>query len=108
MALAFQFISEAAKREYKALPANVQQDFGYNFQLIQLDQSPLIAFKTLQGKNWSGVVELILKSERSYRCVYCAKFGNTLYVLHSFQKTTNGPDRHAMKITEERYKLIPK
>ncbi|MFO0130313.1 MAG: type II toxin-antitoxin system RelE/ParE family toxin, partial [Pseudanabaena sp.] len=42
----------------------------------------------------------------AFRCVYIAKFLDTVVVLHSFEKTTNGVDRQAMKTIEKRYKEL--
>ncbi len=43
-----------------------------------------------------GALELVLNGSPAYRCVYIVKFADTLFVLHSFIKTTNRTDRHAM------------
>ena len=36
----------------------------------------------------------------------CAKFADMVVVLHSFVKTTNRSDRHAMQVAEERMKEL--
>lgn len=36
--------------------------------------------------------------------MYVAKFADMVVVLHSFVKTTNRSDRHAMQVAEERMK----
>ncbi|VAW51028.1 hypothetical protein MNBD_GAMMA06-1013 [hydrothermal vent metagenome] len=49
---------------------------------------------------------LIENGSPAYRTVYVAKFVDTVYVLHSFTKTTNGVDKQAMKTAKGRYKLM--
>ncbi|EPM0511758.1 type II toxin-antitoxin system RelE/ParE family toxin [Pseudomonas plecoglossicida] len=50
----------------------------------------------------AGAIELIINGSPAFRCVYVAKFADMVVVLHSFVKTTNRPDRHAMQVAEER------
>ncbi|MBW8445691.1 MAG: type II toxin-antitoxin system RelE/ParE family toxin [Arenimonas sp.] len=40
----------------------------------------------------------------AYRAVYCAKYRDTVFILHAFTKTTNGVDRTAMNTARERYR----
>jgi len=35
-----------------------------------------------------------------------AKYQDTVVVLHTFAKTTNGVDRHAVKVAEQRLKEL--
>ncbi|WP_225935826.1 type II toxin-antitoxin system RelE/ParE family toxin [Pseudomonas fakonensis] len=42
----------------------------------------------------------------AFRCVYVAKFADMVVVLHSFVKTTNRSDRHAMQVAQERMKEL--
>lgn len=38
--------------------------------------------------------------------MYVAKFADMVVVLHSFVKTTNRSDRHAMQVAQERMKEL--
>ncbi|MBF4291261.1 type II toxin-antitoxin system RelE/ParE family toxin, partial [Vibrio anguillarum] len=42
----------------------------------------------------------------AYRCVYVTKYLDTVVVLHSFVKTTNGTDKQAMKVATQRLKEL--
>jgi phage-related protein len=42
----------------------------------------------------------------AFRCVYVSKYLDTVIVLHSFTKTTNGVDQQAMKVAEQRLKEL--
>ncbi len=54
----------------------------------------------------AGATELIINGSPANRCIYVAKFKDVVIVLHSFEKTTNGFDRQAMKTAKARYKEI--
>jgi phage-related protein len=58
------------------------------------------------GSVGSGVIELKINGRPAFRCVYIAKYMDTVFVLHSFTKTTNGVDRQAIKVAEQRLKEL--
>jgi phage-related protein len=101
----FAFINDAAEREYKDFPKEIQQQLGTSLRAVQDDKKPFLPIQTLEGIG-SGVIELKINGSPAYRCVYTAKFLDTVFVLHSFEKTTNGVDRQAMKTVEKRYKEL--
>jgi len=101
----FAFVSDAAKREYKDLPEDVQKQFGTSLRAIQDDKKPLLPITALTSIG-SGVIELKINGSPAFRCVYIAKFIDTIFVLHSFEKTTNGVDKQAMKTLLQRYKEL--
>ena len=101
----FAFVSDAAEREYKALPKKVQQEFGTSLRAIQDDKKPFLPIRSLSSIG-AGVIELKINGSPAFRCVYIAKYLDTVIVLHSFEKTTNGVDRQAMKTLEKRYKEL--
>lgn len=107
MALNFEFISAASLKEFQNFPDDIKQIFGYALDEVQRGLQPSIQHKHLKGYKWSGVYELIENGSPAYRTIYCAKFNDTVYILHSFEKTTNGTDHHAMSVALERYKNIP-
>ena len=59
----------------------------------------------LQGFSVS-VCELKINGSPAYRCVYVTKYEDALIVLHSFIKTTNGVDRPAMQVVDQRLKTL--
>lgn len=102
----FAFISEAAFREFKKLPKSVQHQFGTDLHAVQCGQSPFSDCKDISDSVGKGAIELIENGSPAYRTVFCAKYEDTVYVLHSFTKTTNGVDRQAMKTAAQRYKAM--
>lgn len=99
----FAFVNDAAEREYKDLPVTIQDEFGKCLRRIQFGQNPELIIEHLNSIG-AGVVELKINGSPAFRCVYVAKYLDTVVVLHSFTKTTNGVDRKAMKIAEQRLK----
>nr|UKE82604.1 type II toxin-antitoxin system RelE/ParE family toxin [Pectobacterium sp. PL152] len=101
----FAFVNDAAEREYRALPADIQDEFGKDLRLIQYGQEPKLPIDFLDGVG-IGVIELKINGSPAYRCVYVAKYLDTVVVLHSFKKTTNGVDRKAKEVAEQRLKAL--
>lgn len=101
----FAFVSNAAEREYKDLPEAIQDDFGKALRCVQHHEKPFLPIEYLDSIQ-SGVIELKVNGSPAYRCVYIAKYENTVVVLHSFVKTTNGVDRKAMALAEKRLKEL--
>lgn len=101
----FAFVSDAAEREYKGLPKDIQDEFGKDLRRIQYGQNPELAIAHLNSVG-VGVVELKINGSPAFRCLYVAKYLDTVVVLHSFTKTTNRVDRQAMKVAEQRLKEL--
>lgn len=101
----FAFVNDAAEREYKAFPADVQDEFGKDLRRIQFEQKPELPIEYLNGVG-IGVIELKINGSPAYRCVYVAKYLDAVVVLYSFEKTTNGVDRPAMAVVEKRLKEL--
>lgn len=102
----FKFINESAKRDFLNLPKKIQHQFGVDLNAVQHGKEPFSNFKHLSDSVGPGAIELIENSDVAYRTVYCAKYLNTIYILHTFQKQTNGVDRANMKTAQQRYKLM--
>ena len=101
----FAFVNDAAEREYKNLPEDVQDEFGKDLRRIQFGEDPKLAIEHLSSVG-AGVVELKINGSPAFRCVHVTKYMNTVIVLHSFTKTTNGVDRPAVKVAEQRLKEL--
>ncbi len=103
----FAFVSAAAEREFYDLPLKMQERFLLDLTAIAMGSRPFSSFESLKTVG-PGVIELKKNGSPAYRCVYVAKYNGTVYVLHSFTKTTNGVDRKAMSTIASRYSEIPK
>lgn len=102
-----EFVSAAAEREFRQLPRNIKERFALDLKAVQMGRDPFSRIKSLTTVG-AGAIELIKNGKPAYRCIYVAKFDDTIYILHSFVKTTNGVDRPAMELASQRYKEIKK
>ncbi|MCY7332630.1 MAG: type II toxin-antitoxin system RelE/ParE family toxin [Pseudanabaena sp. CAN_BIN31] len=101
----FAFVSNAAEREYKDFPKEIQQQFGTSLRAIQDNKKPFLPIDSLSSIG-AGIIELKINGSPAFRCVYIAKFLDSVIVLHSFEKTTNGVDRQAMRTIEKRHQEL--
>lgn len=99
-----EFVSNKAKKEFDRLPDEIKEQFVVDLNAIAQGEDPYSDIEPLSG--YRGVIELKENGSPAYRCVYCAKHMDVVFVLHSWVKTTNGVDRRAMKTVGDRFKLL--
>jgi len=102
----FRFINKPSLKEFKSLPDHIQKRFANDLNAICQGKAPFSKIKHLSKSVGTGAIELIENGRPAYRTVYVAKYKNTVYILHSFTKTTNGVDKKAMATAKKRYKLM--
>lgn len=102
----YRFINKQSLKEFKALPEHIQRRFALDLNAICQGKEPFSKFKHLTDSVGVGAIELIENGRPAYRTIYVAKFEDTVYILHSFTKTTNGVDRKAMDTANKRYKTM--
>ena len=69
----------------RAFPTSVQDDIGYALYVAQLGETHSSA-KPLHGLG-SGVMEIASNDPSgAYRAVYTVSIGDSIYVVHAFQK----------------------
>ena len=74
-----------SRSNVKLFPAGVQDDIGYALFAAQLGELSPKA-KPLHGLG-SGVMEIAANDESgTYRAVYAVSIGDSIYVIHAFQK----------------------
>jgi phage-related protein len=101
----FAFVSDAAEKEYKDLSDKIQDEFGKDLRRIQMGEEPRLSITYLNSVG-QGVIELKKNGSPAFRCVYVAKYLDTVFILHSFIKTTNTVDQQAIKVAKQRYKEL--
>nr|WP_180317244.1 type II toxin-antitoxin system RelE/ParE family toxin [Delftia acidovorans] len=96
------FHSKQAKKDFYGIPP---RDVIISF-ITQLESrlavglSPTIPITHLGD----GVIELKVNGSPAYRCVYTMKQPGKVVVLHTFAKTTNGPDVPNVRLAKQRAK----
>ena len=74
----------SARKDLRKFPKAVRDDVGFDLYQVQCGKTPVSA-KPLKGL--PGVMELVDRYARdTYRAVYVANLGGTIYVLHCFKK----------------------
>ena len=93
------------KENIKTFQKKIQLKFGISLRAIQENKRPFLNIRPLSSIG-AGVIELKINGHPAFRCIYIAKFLNTVIVLHSFEKTANGVDQQAIKTAKARYKEL--
>jgi phage-related protein len=84
----------------KKFPEEVKDEVGYILYLVQIGKHHK---KIKRLKGLSSVMEIVSDFDKdTYRTVYIAKLGNTIYVLHAFKKKS----KRGIKTPQEDMKVI--
>lgn len=54
----------------------------------------------------AGVKEIRVSAGREYRVLYVAKFAETVYVLHAFEKKTRRTPKRDIDLAAKRYRQL--
>ena len=93
--------------DLRSFPVAVMRDAGYQLDRLQNGWLPS-DYKPLPSVG-SSVAELRLWDEAgTFRVIYVAKFENTVYVLHCFQKKTQQTAKKDIDLAAKRYKALLK
>ena len=95
----------SAYSDLLAFPAELRKDAGFQLGKVQAGIEP---------DDWKPFDELgagtkeirIRDSQGIYRVMYVAKFEEAVYVIHCFQKKTQGTSQRDKSIAEARYRAI--
>ena len=76
----------SSRRDLRAMPEDVRRNIGQALYTAQQGETDPSA-KPLKGFGGARVMEIVERDANgAYRAVYTAQFGDTIYVLHAFQK----------------------
>lgn len=92
----------------KLFPSGVQDDIGYALFAAQLGELSPKA-KPLHGLG-SGVMEIAANDESgTYRAVYAVSIGDSIYVIHAFQKKSKAgiaTPKSEIEVVQKRLKQL--
>ena len=92
-----------SRASVKAFPASAQDDIGYALYAAQLDETSVKA-KPLHGLG-AGAMEIAAHdASGTYRSVYKVSIGNSIYVIHAFQKKAT--PKSEMELIRKRVKQL--
>jgi len=89
-----------------SFPDEVKRALGFSLRQLQIGREPTSQTRSMSSIG-SGVYELKEADERAwYRAIYLSKVGNTIYVLHCFEKESRKTDRRDIEVARQRLKLV--
>lgn len=87
--------------DIRGFPEEVRHETGYQLHRVQCGEMPN-DFKVMPSIG-SGVVEIRIADRQGiFRVVYTAKIGDTVYVLHAFQKKTQKTAKSDIDLAKKR------
>ena len=87
-------------------PDEVKRALGFSLWQLQIGREPTSQTRSMSSIG-SGVYELKEADEHAwYRAIYLSKVGNTIYVLHCFEKESRKTDRRDIDVAGRQLKLI--
>ncbi len=87
-------------------PDEVKRTFGFSLRQLQIGREPTSQTRSMSSIG-SGVYELKEADEHTwYRAIYLSKVGNTIYVLHCFEKESRKTGRRDIEVARQRLKLV--
>lgn len=97
----------SALDDLRSFPLSARREAGFQIDLVQHGQMP---------EDWKpmptigqGVQEIRIRDAAgAFRVVYVAKFADSVYVLHCFQKKTQRTSKPDLDLAESRYRDLLK
>ena len=87
-------------------PDEVKRTLGFSLRQLQIGRQPTSQTRSMISIG-AGVYELKEADERAwYRTIYLSKVGNTIYVLHCFEKENRKTDRRDLEVAKHRLKRV--
>lgn len=97
-----------SRANVKAFPSSVQDDIGYALYAAQLGEAS-VKTKPLHGLG-AGVMEISAHdASGTYRAVYTVSIGDSIYVIHAFQKKSKSgiaTPKSEMELIRQRLKQL--
>ena len=87
-------------------PENVRKLVGKELRFVQTGSMPT-DFKPMTTVG-AGAYEIRVRAGNQYRVIYVAKFAESLYVLHSFIKTTPKTSKPDLEMAKTQYATLLK
>lgn len=100
------FLGDSLKR-LREFPEDARQDAGYQLDKVQRGERP-DDFKPMPSIG-QGVEEIRIWDEAgTFRVIYTARIGDTVVVLHAFQKKTQTTSTREIELARARWSQLRK
>ncbi|MGK2741239.1 type II toxin-antitoxin system RelE/ParE family toxin [Tepidicaulis sp. LMO-SS28] len=95
----------SARDELRAFPAGPKREAGTELQRVQAGMEPR-DWKPMKSVG-AGVREIRIKDHSgAFRVIYTANIGDTVYMLHAFQKKSQKTPKRNLDLAEQRFKEL--
>jgi phage-related protein len=94
----------SSRDDLRAFPAEVRKALGDELLRVQNGLMP-VDFKPMKDVG-KGAYEIRVRLDGAWRVIYVAKFADSVYVLHAFEKKTQKTSQSDLELAKRRYKLI--
>ena len=104
MAKPVEFLGRSLE-DLRAFPAGARREAGYQLDRVQSGLEP-------DDWKWmntigTGAREIRIRNDTgAYRVVYVASIGDTIYVLHAFQKKTRATSKRDIEVATARFRVL--
>jgi phage-related protein len=88
----------------RKFPAEPKREAGYQLERVQAGKEPA-DFKPMPSVGL-GVNEIRIRKEGAFRVIYIAKFVETIYVLHAFEKKARKTSKQDIELARTRFKKL--
>jgi phage-related protein len=100
------FLGDSLER-LREFPDDARQDAGYQLDKVQRGEQP-DDFKPMPSIG-QGVEEIRIWDEAgTFRVIYTARIGDTVFVLHAFQKKTQTTSQRDIELARARWSQLKK
>lgn len=100
------FLGDSLAR-LRNFPVDARQDAGHQLFLVQTGRDPS-DWKPLTTAG-PGVKEIRVRNTAgTFRVIYIATLADAIYVLHCFQKKTQGTEKRDLELAARRYRQLTK
>jgi putative addiction module killer protein len=86
--------------DIRAFPEEARRDAGYQLRRVQQGLMPS-DWKTMKAVG-AGVYEIRIHTGAEHRVFYVAKYDDTIYVLHAFEKRTRQTRQADISVARQR------
>lgn len=96
----------SSEDDLAAFPREVKQAAGFQLFRVQAGLMPADWKPMLSVGVGAGAYEIRVHVLGEWRVIYVAKFADSIYVLHAFQKKTQQTRKEDIELTANRYRQL--
>ena len=93
-----------SRDDLRAFPAESRREAGHQLNLVQLGLKP-DDYRSMPSVG-PGVVEIRIHADTEFRVFYVARYADTVFVLHAFEKKTRKTSQRDIDLGKERLKEV--